>query len=494
MRLLIVEGDAAVAREESAVASELGFEVSRADDGVTAISELFGLGHARGSSLMLLDQSLPDGDAPSLIEAVKAQGLELPPFIVTTGVGDERAAVSMMRLGARDYLVKDECFLEALPQALLKLKRDVEAERAIDDTRNALQKVERRFRLIAENSNDIIFLYDPETRRFTYMSPSIARLWGVGETEALSRRLKDFLRPSDYEDLKTDVERRIQALAAGDQSRASAMYRAAIERPNGDPVRFEVLTTLFSRDDGGLEMLGVGRNVEERARMEESLTRSLREKEVLLKEVHHRVKNNLQIVTSLLNLQLDGLKDRKAAQALIDSQNRIRSMAMIHEQLYRSPNLNEVIFGDYIRAIVPVLLEGSGGRVRTEYRLSGDALPLDTAIPCGLILNELVTNAVKHAFTRVDEPVLSIEFGLSPGGSESRFVVGDNGPGFEPGGLGPNGPGCCAQSLGLTLVESLVGQIGGRLEIDGEGGARFTIRFPAPQASPTASPAAGSSP
>lgn len=479
MRLLIVESDEAIAESEAAVAAELGFDASRAGDGVMAISELFGMGHARSSSVMLLDQAMPDGDAPSLIEAVRSQGLELPPFIVTTRAGDERTAVSLMKLGARDYLVKDDGFIDALPQALIKLRSDVESERAIDETRHALQKVERRFRLIAENSNDIIFLYDPDTRRFTYISPSIAKLWGVSATAALSLRLKDFIRPLEYEDLKLDLDSRIAALASGDQSRATAMYRTTIERPSGEPVRFEVLTTLFSRDDGGLEMLGVGRNVEERARMEESLTRSLREKEVLLKEVHHRVKNNLQIVTSLLNLQLDGLKDRKAAQALIDSQNRIRSMAMIHEQLYRSPNLNEIVFGDYIRAIVPILLEGYGGRVGIEYDLSSDALPLDIAIPCGLLLNELVTNAVKHAFPCVDDPKLRIEFGRSPDGAESRFVVQDNGPGF-----GSGHPECGGQTLGLTLVDSLVGQIGGRLEIDCEAGARFTIAFQAPEAPP----------
>lgn len=421
---------------------------------------------------MLLDQVLPDGDASGLIEAVRAQGMEMPPFIVTTEAGDERVAVSMMKRGARDYLVKDSSFIQTLPQALVRLIRELESEMSIDETKSALVKVERRLRMIVENSNDIIFLYDPLSRRFTYMSPSIAALWGAGELEAMSRRLKDYIRPKEYESLKRDLASRLAAFRAGDLSRATTLYRSTIDRPTGGPIRLEVLTTLFVNDDGAPEMLGVGRDVEERARMEESLTRSIREKEVLLKEVHHRVKNNLQIITSLINLQMDSVKNKKAAQALVDSQNRIRSMAMIHEQLYRSPNLNEIVFGDYIRSIVPILIEGFASPVSLEFELSSGSLPLDTAIPCGLILNELVTNAAKHAFPHAREPALLIRFGMSKRGAEYAFLVADNGPGFDYD--RENG-----STLGLTLVESLVGQIGGRLEIDGTNGARFSITFPA---------------
>ncbi len=489
MRVLIIEDDEGLAELERSIAEGLGFKADASLDGASALEALRGAAAPpcecsglRGSSydLALLDYSLPDAKADGLMEKAQAEGLAFPPFIVTTGLGDECVAVAMMRLGARDYIVKDSVFLEALPQALVRVRRELETENCLAETRRALEESERLYRLIAENASDAIFLYDPLGKRFKFVSPSLSRLYGLPDSEIGKHRLSDFIRPGERPGLERDLGERISKVLAGAERRSTTMYRTTVDRPSREPLRFEVLTTLFLNDRGELELIGVGRNVEERARMEEAISKSLAEKEILLKEIHHRVNNNLQIVSSLINLQKEAIDDRRAAEALVDSQNRIQAMALIHEQLYRSPDLADIDFGDYVRRLVPSLIQDFPRPVEVAYELSDDSLPLDSAIPCGLILSELVSNSIKHAFPATKEPRLSVAFGRDPAGY--RFVVADNGPGigFDDGKDAGRAAkqGKRPKSLGLTLVASLVEQLGGSFEANVHAGSRFGITFP----------------
>jgi len=470
MRLLIIEDDEGLGELERGIAGPLGMDVTVAATGGAALVAM----RSCGFDLLLVDYTLPDMKAPELIATAEGEGIALPPFIVTTGAGDERIAVAMMRRGARDYLVKDSTFLDRLPDALSRTRRELETERRLGEASEALTRSERLYRLIAENVTDVIFLYDLENHRFTYVSPSINRIIGISDDRAIQMAMADFLDEATYRSAHDDMAVRAAAFRDGDDSRKTALYRATIRRPRGGPLRVEVMMTLLWTDDRRIELLGVARDVEERTLMEEEITRSLREKEVLLKEVHHRVKNNLQIVSSLMNLQLQGLRSKKAADALIDSQNRIRAMAMIHEQLYRSVDLSEICFGDYVTSLVPVLLQAAERNIEVEYRMEPWCLSLDSAIPCGLILNELVTNALKHAVTKVRNPRLLVEFGKDETSNSYRFAVEDNGPGLPEGFALES-----ASTLGFTLINALVGQLGGRLEAGGGEGARFAIVFPA---------------
>ncbi|HEX7974683.1 MAG TPA: GAF domain-containing protein [Anaerolineales bacterium] len=211
---------------------------------------------------------------------------------------------------------------------------------------------------------------------------------------------------------------------------------------------------------------------------------SLHEKEVLLKEIHHRVKNNMQIISSLLSLQSEKISDPQALEMLGDSQTRIRSMALIHEKLYRSKDLAQIDFGEYIRSLAGYLFRTLGGDVR-GVRLDLEAaevfLGVDTAVPCGLVLNELLSNALKHAFPEapggsapIGGPVIRILL-QAEGAGRWVLTVADNGVGFPPG-LDFTSAG----SLGLQLVASLVEQLGGRLELDCQAGTTVRVRFPAP--------------
>jgi two-component sensor histidine kinase/ligand-binding sensor domain-containing protein len=222
------------------------------------------------------------------------------------------------------------------------------------------------------------------------------------------------------------------------------------------------------------------REVGEHQLARQSLSASLDEKEILLKEVHHRVKNNMQVISSLLNIQADSVPDPRLTQLLTESQQRIKSMALIHENLYRSDNLLEINFRDYIDMLANGLVRswrGGGPPVQLDMQVEEIFLDLDTAVPCGLIINELVSNALKHAFTgkaQSDEPLIEISFGSADSGKKYSLLVADNGPGLPADIDIQNTP-----SMGLEIVRILTQQLSGSLGLEEGPGARFRIEFKA---------------
>ncbi len=213
-----------------------------------------------------------------------------------------------------------------------------------------------------------------------------------------------------------------------------------------------------------------------RKRAELSLRDSLAEKEVLLSEVHHRVKNNLQVITSLLNLQARRAESEGMRELLRESRNRVLSMALTHEQLYRSQDLARVDFRRYLRELCSGLFRSYGTdprRIELQLAVDDVALAIDQAIPCGLIVNELVSNCLKHAFPKGAQG--RIRVGLSAAaGDRLALVVADNGVGLPPD-MDP----ARAKSLGLRLVTSLAEQLGGGADINTEDGASFRVIFSA---------------
>lgn len=207
----------------------------------------------------------------------------------------------------------------------------------------------------------------------------------------------------------------------------------------------------------------------ELAREQES---ALREKDILLREIHHRVKNNMQILSSLLRMQSRSLPDKQLAAVLSESETRIRSMALIHEKLYQSEQLSGVPLQAYLETLCSELLRmyGKGRRIEIDVQAHDISLELDTALPCGLIVNELVSNALKYAFPDASMGYLLIE--LSAVNDGLRLTIHDNGIGL-PEDLDIDR----ANSLGLKLVRMLVAQLDGTLELDTDFGTRFEIRF-----------------
>lgn len=211
----------------------------------------------------------------------------------------------------------------------------------------------------------------------------------------------------------------------------------------------------------------------ERLRTEEKLVASLHEKTVLLKEVHHRVKNNLQIVSSLLNLQANELEEGILRDKFSESQERVHAMALVHEQLYLNEDMSSIDFGQYLAELSDSLQQVYARPcITTEVQAGKVFLSLDQSIPCGLLANELIANAYKHAFSGRDCGKLFIRLACN---DEDTIVleVKDDGPGLSESTFAGK-----RKSIGLTLVQMLVIQLGGKLNQNNEQGCHFIIRFP----------------
>ena len=218
------------------------------------------------------------------------------------------------------------------------------------------------------------------------------------------------------------------------------------------------------------------------------LLATLQEKELLLREIHHRVKNNLQIISSLLNLQIPYIKDEQAIEFFKESQNRVKSISMVHEKLYQSKSLDKIEFKDYISNIVTNLFQTYDVDQDTiEYKPSLDNIKLniETSIPCGLIITELITNSIKHAFpateglgpsnkkfTSLNGKKGKIWVKLHSNDKKFNLIIKDNGIGLPEGLDFKN-----TESLGLQLVDLLVNQVDGVIELNQENGTEFKIEF-----------------
>jgi hypothetical protein len=212
----------------------------------------------------------------------------------------------------------------------------------------------------------------------------------------------------------------------------------------------------------------------QRQRAAEAVQVSLREKEILLREIHHRVKNNMQVISSLFNLQAGYIKDKEALRILKEGQTRIRSMALVHEKLYQSGDLSKIDLAGYIRSLSTHLFQVylvDPNQVRLETEFEDVPLDINTAVPCGLILNELISNALKHAFPAGRKGVLMIRLRRGKDGAVELRIA-DNGVGF-PKGLDFRR----TESLGLQIVSLLVGQLEGTIKLARKNGTAFTVAF-----------------
>ena len=246
-------------------------------------------------------------------------------------------------------------------------------------------------------------------------------------------------------------------------------------RKDGNLLSANVTVSLVrDSNDNPNYFVAVFEDITERKEYESQLEKSIKEKEVLLKEVHHRVKNNMQVISSILNLQSSYIDDETALSILRESQDRIKSMSFVHESLYQSNTLSEVNFSEYIENIARNLFHSYGrpeGGLSLDFDLEEIYLNLDTSIPCGLIINEIVSNSLKYAFEGREQGRIFIVFSRESDG-RLKLIVGDDGIG-----LPDNFDIDTAESLGLQLVTTLITQISGELEIQVKEGTRFNILF-----------------
>jgi len=243
-------------------------------------------------------------------------------------------------------------------------------------------------------------------------------------------------------------------------------------RKDGSEFPIEIGLGLIDDENGSIVLSSII-DITERKNAHDRLKKALSEKEVLLKEVYHRVKNNLQVVSSLINLQAASVKSQETADLLKQSADRIKAMALLHEKLYQSKNLAQIDFNEYVRSLVDHLLFGYGSRsdkAAIDMVIDNVFLGVDTAIPCGLIINELLSNALKHAFPSGRQGQIRIVFTNCQG--EYSLTIADNGIGL-PDDLDFKK----SSSLGLQLVDTLTNQLLGHMTLIRKNGSEFTLHF-----------------
>ena len=232
---------------------------------------------------------------------------------------------------------------------------------------------------------------------------------------------------------------------------------------------------IYDNENNIINGMAVVEDITERKNNEELLKNSLKEKETLLKEIHHRVKNNLQIISSILNLQSENVSDSEALSLFYDSQNRINSMALIHERLYRSSEFEYVDFSTYIEDLTNYLINSHHtelSNIRVNLDIEKINLNIDTAVPCGLIVNELMINSVKHAFPNNSDGKIEIKLSENNNGKNYHLSISDNGIGIKD-----NIDISKSNTLGLQLVYNLAQQLDGDLLIDNSNGTKFDLYF-----------------
>jgi PAS domain S-box-containing protein len=233
------------------------------------------------------------------------------------------------------------------------------------------------------------------------------------------------------------------------------------------------MNPIFDINKNVVEISVISHDITEKKAAEENLKQSLKEKEILLKEVHHRVKNNLQVISSILNLQSTYVKDKNNLNMLRESQDRIKSMAFIHESLYQTKDFSNVNFSEYVLNLSNNLMHSydlSGRSVKIDRQVDPIQLNLDQSIPCGLIINELVSNALKYAFPVKKNGIITLK--VKEKGGKITIIVADNGVGMPPDMDFRN-----TESLGLQLVVTLVEQLGGEITLEKKRGTNFKFSF-----------------
>ncbi|MEQ8383482.1 MAG: PAS domain-containing protein [Coleofasciculus sp. A1-SPW-01] len=327
--------------------------------------------------------------------------------------------------------------------------------------------------VINRNIEEGICLVRANDGIIVYANPKFEQMFGYEPGELNNQPVTII----DYENNQIGVEPVRQLITQKIMAKANAEYTCQIHnvKKDGTPFWGKAITSRFEHPDYGTVMVIVQQDITVQKQTKEELQASLKEKEVLLKEIHHRVKNNLQIVSSLLQMQSRRTKYQDVALVLQDSQNRIASIALVHEKLYRSDNLAQIDFAQYVPDLITHLFDSysiSSSRVRISYQVEDIDLPIDTAIPCGLILNELVSNTLKYAFPEDQQGEIEIKFQRNPDNNLLTLLVRDNGVGIQK-----SFDIETTTSLGLTLVLGLVDQIDGTLDLNCDSGTEFRITF-----------------
>ncbi|MBD3164529.1 PAS domain S-box protein [Candidatus Woesearchaeota archaeon] len=320
----------------------------------------------------------------------------------------------------------------------------------------AIKASEQRFSLVKENTQ-IAMIEVNAYNQIIAWNPAAQHIFGYDEAEAYGKSIMDIIIPKH----KRQQERKFWHILA-DKAKSRHIVSNNVTKKGKELICEWFSTSLQDTKSNLTGAMFLGIDITARKKAEQITQKSLKEKEILLKEIHHRVKNNLQIITSMLNLQLGRIKDEAGSEAINNSKNRIRSMALIHEKLYQADDLANINLCSYIKELAIDLMRSYAGQ-STAIRLNLDcesiSTTMDRAIPCGLIINELISNSLKYAFQGREQGTITIK--IRENEKNYKLIIADDGKGIEKDINVMN-----AESLGLQLVAAQAEQLNGRLNLN----------------------------
>ena len=413
--------------------------------------------------IILADFRVPGFDAPAALEFVKSKSPNTP-FICVSGAISGEEAVELLKQGATDYVLKDR--LKKLPLAISRALDEINEQNARKLAEKKLVENELHLRTIIENEPECIKIVD-KRGHLIQMNPAGLTMVEADSIEQIANHPVLKLIAPEY------------------QAAYQEMHKRVID---GEPqkLKFEIIGLKGGRrwmethavpiiENGETVHLGVTRDITESKKAEEKINALLAEKEIILREVHHRIKNNMGTLRAFLFLQMQTLTEPSAIEALKDAGSRVQSMMILYDKLYQTANFNNLSATNYLPSLIEQIISNfpNSRMVKIEHRIEEIVLNSKILQSIGIILNELLTNIMKYAFQGREEGIIEISFFQNPN-SNQRIILSiqDNGNGLPENINFENSTG-----FGLSLVELLRKQLKAEMKIQRENGTKFTLEF-----------------
>ena len=353
---------------------------------------------------------------------------------------------------------------DQLRDEIIEMKKEI---KKCNKTKIAFKKSEERFRTFAESATDGIATTD-DNGNILFFNKVLKTLFGYSTDELTGNKLT-MLMPNKFR--KGYLNELENYKKSGKHTLLGKTVQTTGLRKNGTTFPFEMSLSAW-KSNKTTYFSAIIRDITKRKQSESEIKKSLIEKENLLKEIHYRVKNNMQIISNLINLQIKHVHEKESVHVLNETHGRLEAMSMVHKNLYESSNFTNLNFKDYTEKLIAEILSSqqlNSGTIKTELDIEDIEMNMETAIPCGLIINELITNSIKYAFP---EHKGTIKITLKSYSNELELIIADNGIG-----LPKNIYLKINETIGLQLVYSLVKELNGKLKLDMSHGTEFKITF-----------------
>jgi PAS domain S-box-containing protein len=475
-RILLVEDECLIALAQKMALEKQGYEVSTARSGEEAVAMVRA---DRAIDLILMDINLGAGIDGTITAETILRYDEIPIVFLSSHMENE-IVEKTEKITSYGYVVKNSgiTILDASIKMAFKLFDAYEKTKSVNDIllsdiskrermEAALAASENRYRRLFESAKDGILILDADTGRIVDVNPFLVDLLGYSKEQFIEKAIWEI---GAFKDVVANKENFIEL-----QRKEYVRYEdLPLETARGEKVEVEFISNVYLVEGKKVIQCNV-RNITDRRIAEELIGALLAEKELILKEVHHRIKNNMATISVLLSLQAESVKDNPiATAALEDAGGRVRSMMLLYDQLYKSSNFNSVSVLNYLPSLIDEILASfpNGQAVKVNKVIDDFVLNAKILQPLGIIINELLTNVMKYAFS--GRPGGSLTVSASSKGDRAIFSVEDDGNGMPPSVDFANSPG-----FGLALVGMLTKQLKGDIRIERGPGTRIVLEFDA---------------